>query len=1423
MDSAKIPNIVVVDDSEPIVRLVADILKSGGYETRAFTSADLALQSIIANTPDLMILDINMEEMDGLEFCRTIKAYGILTDTPVIFISGADDAHLVKQAYQAGGVDFLYKPFRREDILCRVQTHLTIASKNKALQQRNSALIKITFDGFWLCDLAGNIVDANDAYIAMSGYSWEELLSMKIHDFESKESLRDTQQHIEKIKTTGFDRFETIHRRKDGSTYAVEVSVQLDNDHFVVVIRDISDRKSYQTKLEREQGQFQAIFDASPVGMFILTNEGEIRKANHAYSLIVLKNPAEIVGLRPGSALSCSHANDDPRGCGFGTHCEECPLRHGIISAFEAHEPFDLKEVPLALEIAGTTVTRWFQIKTEPIIYESNASLLVAISDVTREKETALLLEQKTYLLEESQRIGKIGSYFYDIARDQWNSSAALAEIMGIDTDDSYSFAEWLELIHGEDRDPLLTYFTDEVLGKRQPFAHEYRIVNRRTGALRWVFGTGELSLDETGNPVSLIGTIQDISDRKLVEKELAKSEKAYRDMVENSPNMTMIQAGDGTILYLSPQTEEVLGHNPEILIGHGFTATLFHPDDRESCFEAMTQVMNGAIKRDFQYRFFTDSGETVWLSHTAVPIIENDQIVRLQSSIRNITEQKLLELSAQVSEQNHLFLFESMPQGVMYHYPDGSIEQTNPAGLEILGITLDQLQGKTPHDPRWKSIHQDGSPYPGDTHPSEIVRTTGKPVRDAVMGVFNPIKEEYRWVLINGVPKFSASGDLERIVIIFEDITERERASQALRERETELAEAQKLAHVGNWKLDCITGEQHWSDETFRIFGYDPATDTPSQERYESRIHPEDRERVNAYATHILSSGISSSSQTHRLLLPDGTTKIVHQQFKITYLDNLTPQMVHGTTQDITELEQFEKNLRERDLQLSEAQHIAHLGSWELNLTNNQLHWSDEIFQIFEIDQTEFPATYEAFLETIHPDDRTAVNDAYQNSLKTKNPYEITHRLLMPDGRIKVVHEQCRTDFDSAGVALKSVGTVQDITRLHTAELKRQELQEQLYQSQKIEAIGQLAGGVAHDFNNMLGVILGQTEELIFDCTPEEAIYESIMEIKKAAQRSAGLTRQLLAFSRQQPMTPKPLDLTDTIEGMLKMLRRLIGENINVHWDPTGSPTPLFMDPGQIDQILANLCVNARDAMNNKGILTIKTEIVLLGIPFCKAHPGTLPGEYVALIVSDNGSGMDSATQARIFDPFFTTKGLGQGTGLGLSTVFGIVKQNGGTITVESEIGRGSTFTIYLPRQERAAKTDTEVTNQAAQGGTEHILLVEDEEMLMRTAKKILERHGYTVFGTGSPEEAILHATENADSLDLLITDVVMPEMGGKELAAEIRAIAEDVRVLFMSGYTANTISDHDAMTENVNFLQKPFHFNDLLAAVRSALNSKK
>ena len=646
----------------------------------------------------------------------------------------------------------------------------------------------------------------------------------------------------------------------------------------------------------------------------------------------------------------------------------------------------------------------------------------------------------------------------------------------------------------------------------------------------------------------------------------------------------------------------------------------------------------------------------------------------------------------------------------------------------------------------------------------------------------------------------------------IVHDITVRKQAEKALRESEASFSQLFELAPVPMAYVTDTEGYRGttWNEAWYRAFGY-------AREQAEGRsgndiglwVNPSDRSRFIEMAKR---QNFVADFET-LLRRRDGAVRICSLFAR--FIDKIDHRLLMAVYLDITDRKRAEEALRFTQFAID---HMADAAFWMTSDARffyvNQaacraLGYSlDELKRMTVADiDPDFPMeTWSDFWNELREERHLVFQTSHRAKAGSVYPVEVQANFVEVDGR------EYNCTF------------ARDITARKRVDEEREKLQAQLNQAQKMESVGRLAGGVAHDFNNMLGAILGYTELGMMEVSPTDPIHGTLKDIQKAAQRSVDITRQLLTFARKQTVAPKVLDLNETLEGMLKMLRRLIGEDIDLAWLPGRDLGQVRVDPSQIEQLLANLFVNARDAIRDTGKITVETGTVTFDETYCAAHAGFVPGEYVLLAVSDDGCGMDAETLSHLFEPFFTTKAVGKGTGLGLATVYGMVKQNNGFINVYSEPVQGTTFKIYLPRHAtEAGRTTKKDAAQPAARGNETILLVEDEPMILDITKTMLEHQGYTVQAAATPGEAIRLAREHAGEIHLLMTDVVMPEMNGRDLAKNLLSLYPNIKRLFMSGYTANVIAHHGVLDEGVQFIQKPFTVQTLAAKVREVLAETK
>jgi PAS domain S-box-containing protein len=549
----------------------------------------------------------------------------------------------------------------------------------------------------------------------------------------------------------------------------------------------------------------------------------------------------------------------------------------------------------------------------------------------------------------------------------------------------------------------------------------------------------------------------------------------------------------------------------------------------------------------------------------------------------------------------------------------------------------------------------------------------------------------------------------------------------------------------------------------------------------------------------------------------------VAERQAKLEFLKAGIEQTVTERTADLTrenkERRQAEERLQKSQSQLAQAHQIAKIGSWEWDIVHDQVSFSEETRCIYGYSPDE-EFDMQKCLERVHPADVDRVRQALAEAIQHRKSYVCDHRALLPDGTIHVIQGRGEIVTDNQGQVHKIFGIVQDVTDAKVAQEALQQSEEQLRQAQKMEAVGQLAGGVAHDFNNLLTVIHGYCAMALQQQKEVQPVRKHIEEIQKAAERAASLTNQLLAFSRKQVLRPSVLQLNNVVHGMEKMLRRLIGEDVELSTTYDPALGNVKADAGQIEQVIMNLAVNARDAMPRGGKLTISTSNTTIDQTTKYRNRTLKAGEYVMVAISDDGVGMTDEIKAHLFEPFFTTKGLGKGTGLGLATCHGIICQSGGDIRVYSEPNSGTTFKIYLPRTDAALEPVAAPDSELLAPGTESILVVEDDLAVRTLTVKTLQSCGYQVQESSNAFEALRLLKKNPQ-FDLVITDVIMPQMSGKELHDQIKSQLPQIKVLLMSGYTDDALAHHGVLDEKLFFLEKPFSPAKLSGKVRGILGA--
>jgi PAS domain S-box-containing protein len=616
----------------------------------------------------------------------------------------------------------------------------------------------------------------------------------------------------------------------------------------------------------------------------------------------------------------------------------------------------------------------------------------------------------------------------------------------------------------------------------------------------------------------------------------------------------------------------------------------------------------------------------------------------------------------------------------------------------------------------------------------------------------------------------------------------------------------------VWEWVVD--DGTVWWNERCNQIFGYPPDT-APTFAGWTERIHPDDRAQVLAEYDATVRSDRSGWQDEYRLVRTDGAVRTVIDHGRIERAADGTAIRLVGVMSDVTDEREAQAARAQLDQQFKQLAETVADVTWMIDAeTREVLYVSPAHERIFGPEGRAVFDSAESFLAAIHPEDRPRI--LARMSQQLTGTYDETYRIVRGDGKQRWVHSRTAPIRDARGNVVRIAGLISDITA-------QRQLEEQLVQSRKMESVGRLAGGVAHDFNNLLTVILAASELALRQLPADQKARVDIEQVKEAADRAAKLTAQLLAFARRQVIAPVRLDLNDLTRQMDKLLQRVIGEHIELVTSLSPGLHPVLADRSQLEQVLVNLAVNARDAMPDGGRLTLETGNLRIDDAYADVHANVEVGDYVMIAVSDTGIGITGDVLEHMFEPFFTTKAAGSGTGLGLATCYGIIRQAGGQILVYSELGRGTTFKILLPRTSAAETVVPRGPDSAPPGGHETVLFVEDDAPVRAVGVRILAEHGYRVLEAWGGWEALRLAAEHPGPIHILVTDVVMPHMSGTELARRLRERRPETRVLYTSGYTENAIVHHGVLDPNLAFLQKPYITATLLSKVRAVLDGHR
>ncbi|MBN2725293.1 MAG: PAS domain S-box protein [Deltaproteobacteria bacterium] len=892
------------------------------------------------------------------------------------------------------------------------------------------------------------------------------------------------------------------------------------------------------------------------------------------------------------------------------------------------------------------------------------------------------------------------------------------------------------------------------------------------------------INFDESGNPIQIQGLTRDLTEKTRVLNYIKESEEKYRILFENTPTGIFKTSSDGRPLIINPAMARMLGFESvqETLDNyHSLSADYYvKPELRIDFLKKLKK--NGSVN-SFEYEAYTADKKTIWLSMNAW-ISEHlpDGSFTIEGFCTDITQFRKSAKGLKLSLNRFKDMAEMLPVAICETDSEGFITFANSKAGELFGYDTESNLGRFTV---WQLIAPEDLEKAVDGF--NVVLKSGQNFVGSAEYIGIRSDGSRFPMILHSAPLYN-DDNVVGLRSAITDISQQKTIEQNLRRIE--------------W---MISGKQEKSTDelpTRELFVFDDSMmSSPSKGILTEMVGVKAIESIAGEFNVLLGSCVSVYEKNGDRAFSNASSSWCHLLNRTSYKNCFAKNQILADGKMCLCMES--EWLYANKLSIEQGIPMDIDCSGGIRIHSVPIHVDGEFAGSISFGYGDPPSDTETLK-------------------KLSITYGITPDILLDHAksygsRPPFIIEMAKRRLESAA---KLIGTMAEAK---LAEKRRLAAEEKLLQAQKLESIGRLAGGVSHDFNNMLNVILGNAE-LLYDSLPSDSPWrEDAMEIIDAAKRSSELTRQLLAFARKQNITPKKLDLNDTISGTLKMLGRLVHETIELIWKPGKSLPPVLMDPSQMDQILANLVVNARDAISNSGSITIETSRGMLPENIVGDTSGVQRNIFASLKISDTGVGMDSEVIQNIFEPFFTTKDKGRGTGLGLATVYGIVRQNKGFIHVDSEPGKGTSFTIFFPGMDYEINESNEnsFTGELPKG-TEKILLVEDETALLKHTKRVLENQGYSVLFASTPGEAIEIANKNHMDLDMLLTDVILPDMSGKELYSILIEKKKNLRCLFISGYSGEIISVKGILEKDINFLQKPFTTKALLKKIRSIFDEK-
>ena len=1385
-------------------------LTRAGYEVESerVESAAQMKKALAEKEWDVIISDYEMPSFNGMESHRILQKSGL--DIPFIIVSGSIGEETAVQAMLAGVNDYLMKD-NIARLVPAIERELKSAEDRKNQRQteqklqesaeRHQILFEEANDAIYTIDFDGNFTSVNKKGEVLFELSRREILRSNFDEFLRDEDIPAIrEQRRQKLKgIINEKQYELRLTTKTGSRKIVEINSRLIHKNekpFEIegVARDITNRKKLQDDFNESAKRLKLALDAAKMGVWewnIETNE--IFWSDECYLI-------------------------------FGHEASDISTQ----SFKKIVHPADFEELNKtfreAVEGAGMFKSEYRLVNREDgIRWISNAGIIEydidgkplrgigTVKDITVEKrleQNLIATESRFRTLAENNVAGVTlceadGKLIF--------VNDAYLEIVGYSREDFKSGKlRWNEItapeFHEADNKGIERARRK---GKSEQYEKEY--IRKDGSRVSVLVGIAHSKIDGEEN---FISTILDFTERKILEKNLAVSERRFRALGENNVAGVTLGKADGNLTFANDAFLVLTGYTRQdfengLVNCHQLTPTEYYPFDEL----AIEQARQNGKSEPYEKEYIRKDGSRV-PAFLAIALNDIDGEEFFICTILDFTEQKKAEKELNESGEDFRALVEATSQGVWTIAEGEENDIFNEFWQNLTGQTYEQSM-----DLGWlDAVHPEDREFTERAWSLSLTNTIPLNVVYRVLTVSG----NYNYYAVRGVPVLDEKGEFRKWIGTFSDITERKEFEDALRQSEARLQLSQEAGRVGSWEWNLATNKLIWSDMNWTLYGVEQGTMPEDLDDWKKLIYPDDAAHVESKITAAIAGGETIEVE-FRITKNDNRIGWLASKGRVIRDKNGEVEKLIGINTDITERKEVEEKLRQSEARLKLSQQSAKIGTWEWNLATNKTIWSDGVWNQLGLEIESIDTNYNKYMDFVLPEDVKGLEYALVNSVKCGGALDTEYRIRRTDDKISWICAKGSVVYEKNGKPERMVGVTIDVTDRKTAEENLHKTEENLRQAQKLESIGRLAGGIAHDFNNMLTAINGYSDLTLRSLGMEHPLRSNIQEIKNAGERSALLTSQLLAFSRQQILQPKILKINETISEITTLLKRLIGEDVRLVTDLHPAAGQIKADPGQITQVIMNLAVNSRDAIKKGGTITIETRKVKRDGNYVQGIGGSSAGNYVLLAVTDDGSGMDSKTMEHIFEPFYTTKEKGIGTGLGLATVYGIIEQSGGHIEVRSEIGKGSTFEIYLPQVDDETEAIHQRTSADSHSkGKETIFIVEDEEIVRKLTSQILDSYGYRVIEAKNGTEALEMCQKGENNFDLLLTDVVMPQMGGFELSQHLLNMLPPFPILFTSGYTEDLHLRHELVDEDSNFIHKPFTPESLALKIRKILDER-